>query len=802
MGIFVLTFFLGIAIVLAPYYLKIDILSNILFDSRLHYTPVQLKQLQFVKEQLFSLGLFLIITSIIALIWGKKFISLLKEGVESKAKIHHPYLFLFWVSFISLYFEIIFIRWISTEVRVLAFFKNVPLIAAFLGLSLGCMLSQNQKRLELVFPFLFSLLIIFIGFGSDTYIRVVSFAGATISTADLHIWGHLLKGSLYLLSALIFYGGITFLFVFQVAVMIPLGHLVGRGFMGLDRIKAYSVNILGSLIGIYFYYFLTKLNTSPLIWFSVGSIAVLFLILDRKWELIFSIFSISIALLVISRPIFPRIWSPYNRLTVTDSYLWKNKEGKGSVIPEREGEWIKIGKRIDVCDLFYMDITDFSDNFINKHPYLYDDIKTYGYNLPYVVLKPKKVLIVGSGGGNDIAAALRHGVEKIDAVEIDPIIAGIGKKLHPEQPYSSNKVNLFIDDARHFFNTTKGKYDLVVFGLLDSHSLFSTHSSVRLDNYVYTVDAFMRVKELLTPNGSVVVTFAIGKKWMYDRFELIFKEVFGKRPIILQSRRGTSFISGLQNNYAHLIENSPLKKYIIKRKMKIVPLSTDDWPFMYQADRMLPSSYLWALIIMAIASIIWILKVIPKSDIKWEGHFFWLGAAFLLIEIKSISQLALILGSTWTVNAIVIGTIMFLILAANFISYYFKIRKLTLIYIFLLLSVLISYLLPLKIFLSYGLFIGKLLPTFILLIPLFFAGIIFANSFKNCRNAQIALGWNLLGSVLGGLLEYTSVIFGFKKLALFAMALYIMSWIWGNGDGNERILQSRCDCFSNKVALQ
>ena len=58
---------------------------------------------------------------------------------------------------------------------------------------------------------------------------------------------------------------------------------------------------------------------------------------------------------------------------------------------------------------------------------------------------PKKILIVGSGTGNDVAAANRFNIQKIDAVEIDPVIANIGKKYHTEHPYQNNNGNFNAD---------------------------------------------------------------------------------------------------------------------------------------------------------------------------------------------------------------------------------------------------------------------------------------------------------------------------------------------------------------------
>ena len=68
------------------------------------------------------------------------------------------------------------------------------------------------------------------------------------------------------------------------------------------------------------------------------------------------------------------------------------------------------------------------------------------------------------------AAALRHGAQYVDAVDIDPGIIEFGKRLHPEQPYASANVTPHANDARAFLNNANAQYDLVLFGLLDSAS--------------------------------------------------------------------------------------------------------------------------------------------------------------------------------------------------------------------------------------------------------------------------------------------------------------------------------------------
>ena len=116
---------------------------------------------------------------------------------------------------------------------------------------------------------------------------------------------------------------------------------------------------------------------------------------------------------------------------------------------------------------------------------------------------------MGAGTGNDVAASLRHESSSVDAVEIDPAILALGKRDHPERPYDSPRVSVQLNDARAFLKRTERRYDLILFGLLDSHTQLSDYSNMRIDNFVYTEESFREAKEHLKPTGVVFVKFQV-----------------------------------------------------------------------------------------------------------------------------------------------------------------------------------------------------------------------------------------------------------------------------------------------------
>ena len=111
------------------------------------------------------------------------------------------------------------------------------------------------------------------------------------------------------------------------------------------------------------------------------------------------------------------------------------------------------------------------------------------YFVPYARLRGnqlRNVLIVGAGGGSDVAIALAHGAKHVDAVEIDPGIYALGRRLNPNRPYQDPRVTIHIDDGRAFLQRTHNTYDLILFALPDSLALVSGQSALRLESFIFS----------------------------------------------------------------------------------------------------------------------------------------------------------------------------------------------------------------------------------------------------------------------------------------------------------------------------
>jgi SAM-dependent methyltransferase len=386
--------------------------------------------------------------------------------------------------------------------------------------------------------------------------------------------------------------------------------------------------------------------------------------------------------------------------------------------------------------------------------------------------------------GNDVAAALRYGAERVDAVEIDPAILDLGRDLHPEQPYSSPRVRRVNDDARSYFARTDERYDLIVFGLIDSHTLLSSMSSLRLDSYVYTVESFEQARSLLAPGGHVALAFSAavpGWEWLGARQFQMAAQAFDEEPVALQLGYGVGTLYMIGPDVRTRLAADPALGRLAMDpeplRAAVLP-ATDDWPFLYLRDRSVPPlPYGVMLLALLLGGGGLVFLTMRRTAGGLDVPMFLLGAAFMLVEVKSISQLSLLFGSTWLVNAFIISAILILVLLANLFVGWRRPRHVGPAYALLMLALLLDYLVPLGALAGQDPTVKALLGSLLPVLPLLFAGVIFSTLFARAQSPARAFGSNLLGVLAGGLLEYASMITGFKALGLLAMALYAASWL-------------------------
>jgi len=680
---------------------------------------------------------------------------------------------LFLASALTLFAELALIRWVATEVRVFAYVKNLALLLCFLGFGLGCALARQRPRWQTAVTALIGLIaIVRLPWRGPQVMETLSqYLGAA---QDVEIWAtHAVRDTPGFLLAVTI---TAILLLLITCIFIPIGQTVSRQIELAPRpLYGYSWNLAGSLVGILAFFAVSWLALPPAVWFIIVLVGMALLQSNRSDIIWLDAAVLPVAFLLVdpSTPHHFNLWTPYQQIEVED----KN-------FPDGELR----DTQIRVNHTGYQTTVNLSPDFLLRHPHLLTEAPDENpYNLPFRFTSPNpRVLIVGSGTGNDVAAALRHGAHAVDAVEIDPKILDLGRRRHPEHPYDDPRVSAHLTDARAFMKRTTARYDLILFGLLDSHTQLSDYSNMRLDNFVYTEESFREARALLAPGGVLFLKFQINHPFVGQRLAEMLTRTFGKAPVVFlapssYTAGATCFaISTSAQVETSLAADLRLRQFVAARSpafldLTTVAVTTDDWPYLYHQGHWIPGIfYLLSALVILLAALFYF--QIPEARSRVPSLFFFsMGAGFLLLETQVVSRLALYFGTTWQVNGIVIAAILGALLLANFVIERRRPawpRSWTLIGI--LGGIACAYLVPFQRIPGSAAMVGSF-AAIIFAIPVFFAGLLFASEFRAVQSPAAALGANMLGAVVGGLLENLSLIVGMKALLLVAAILYSLA---------------------------
>ncbi|HEY9870928.1 MAG TPA: hypothetical protein V6D08_17315 [Candidatus Obscuribacterales bacterium] len=687
------------------------------------------------------------------------------------------------LSMVSLFLELLVIRWLSSDVRAFTVFRTFPLVTCFVGLGAGFALGSDRAfRLTL-----YALLQLVIT------MRLAELLGVTLwgfPATSVFQWGNLAVNSLAPAYMLVFMPLLILLLAGPFAVCLCIGARLGVLFNQLEPLKAYLINLAGALLGSLVFAALSYIGLAPEWLLLSAAVAVAGYLIVRhgqRWRHLTAIALLALLAawtphattlplvgeLLAYRSVGPiTFWSPYQRLDLTVFRLPDSAESADSF----------LGAELAVNRAFYQYFfSDKAGSHVSGDIARFLAARKRQYSLPFELKPADDVLIVGAGLGQNAEAALGHGVKSVDAVDIDPQILKLGRQYNPA--YRS-AVNLICDDARHFFGRTEKRYDLIVFGLLDSHAVIGQGSSVRIDTYIYTTEGIREALSLLKPGGLAVISFAAVAPWIKDRLWRTMEQACGYRPLVLRDSR--AFVWGKPDIIFILgdgvrqgqISPPPGWERVAAPGPARVRILTDDWPYLYVQPDILDIPFWLVMAEILLIGMIAARGALFRKNDRTMWQLFFLGAAFMLLELHAISRLSLTFGSTWFTSAIVINGILILIMVANLVvmafPHFLRTRQ-GMIYLLLFASIAASYFLPASG--SSGQAAHQVLVTLVTLLPMGLAGILFACIFAGVAQPNRAMALNLLGAVVGGVLEYLSNYTGIRGVELVAAALYLASFI-------------------------
>ena len=639
---------------------------------------------------------------------------------------------LFLLSFLMLFVELALIRWAGSNIVYLSYFSNFLLLGSFLGVGVGFLRAKAKHDL---FPWA---VVALAGFVAIVLLFPVEIDR---SGSEVIYFGN------YQASGLPIWMVLPLLFAAAAAVMAFIAEGVGRTFSTFEPLEAYRLDILGSIAGIAGFMLLSYLHAPPVVWGIVAS--ALFVALYRPAvKLVQVIAVLGIVLMLADESLQTSdSWSPYYKVSVNQ----------------------------DSSDLAFVSVNGIPHQAVTTMKMR--RVTEPAYFVPYerVDARNGDVLIVGAGTGSDVAIALASGARHVDAVEIDPRLYEIGSEIHPEMPYESDRVDVYIDDGRSFLERTSRRYDLILFALPDSLTLVSGQASLRLESYLFTKEAIEEAGEHLKPSGAFSMYNFYREDWLVDRLANTLTEAYGHRPCLdTFGTRGRMAVLTVGRHTDAVTCDSTWAP-----AGEIVSPATDDHPFLYVRGGF-PSLYLITIALILLASA---LAVRVSSGRLTRMHsyldLFFMGAAFLLIETKSVVQFALFFGTTWLVNAFVFAGILLSVLAAIEVARRARRLNTQLLYSLLFASLFVAWVVPPHALLALPFAARVAAAVAVAFTPIFVANLVFAKRFKEVGSSTTAFGANLLGAMVGGVLEYASLVTGYRSLVLLSAGLYAIAFVVG-----------------------
>jgi SAM-dependent methyltransferase len=636
-------------------------------------------------------------------------------------------------SAMMLFLELALIRWLGANVVHLSYFSNFILLGSFLGIGAGFLVSRKSWSVwEVSLPLLTCLVIGVLKYpvtiernGSD----MIYFTSLSVSGPPAWV-------------------ALPLVFVLTATILAGPAERVGRCFGRLAPLAAYRYDLIGSLLGIVTFTLLSFLNAPSLVWGVIA--AALYVALAVPHRRLISVgWSVGLLFALMLETTTPGIsWSPYYKIRTTE-------------IPEKGPGFLQI------------DANGVPHQLMAPAAWKIEQGERI-YQTPYLRLPNnpmQDVLIIGAGSGSDVAIALREGARRVDAVDIDPRILQIGAQRNIDHPYANPGVTRHTNDGRAFLESSDRKYDLVLFALPDSLTLVSGASQIRLESFLFTQEAMASVRRHLKPGGAFAMYNYYREPWLIDRLAGTASRVFGHAPCV-------DTFAGAQAVISVAMDPAAQKCGSAWQPSTAVPPAQDDSPFLYFRGNAFPPFYAITLAAILATSLLTVrLLGGPFGPMRSYTDLFFMGAAFLLLETKNVATFALLFGTTWLVNALVFAGVLVVVLAAVETTRKFRTPPLPIVFAGIAASLALAWAVRPEWLLPLPVAPRLLAATVLAFLPIFLANVAFAKRFQSSGDSQSAFAINLLGTIVGGCLEYAALYTGYNNLLIVTGVLYLAAFL-------------------------
>ncbi len=650
-------------------------------------------------------------------------------------------------SALMLFVQLALIRWAGANLVHLSYFSNLILLASFLGIGLGFLRSRRPTDLGRYAPVTLLVLVLFITFFPA---RIEGSSSQLIFFTEVRPTGAPTWVSLPLV------------FVVVAATMTLLGEITGRAFREFTALTAYRWDIVGSIAGSLAFTLVSFLRAPSWVW-PVVTLALLWALYGVRLPWISRIAMVAIIGALVFESLTAGVsWSPYYKVTTEAHNVGTPQEFT----------------TIQVNGIPHQNVLDINER-LKVEP-------VYGRPYERAVDNPlNNVLIVGAGTGSDVALALQNGAKHVDAVEIDPRIMQIGEQLNPNHPYDDPRVTVHINDGRAYLSGTDKKYDLILFALPDSLTLVSGASQLRLESYLFTEESIRAAYDHLTDDGVFAMYNYYREDWLINRLAGTVEQVFGHAPCVDTFQRYAALAAITVGKSSASYQCAPgtvwNRSAIASAGVSTPTPAVDDRPFLYLKDRTIPEIYLIVIgLIIALSALGVRVFGGPFTAMRGYGDLFFMGAAFLLLETKSITTFALLFGTTWLVNALVfVGVLLAVLLAIETTARVRRPIPRPLIVTGVFASLAVAFAVPNAALLALPVPVRLVAAIALAFAPVFFANLLFTSRFKDAANPTAAFAANLFGAMIGGCLEYLSLVTGYRFLLIVAALLYLAAIVLG-----------------------